>query len=219
MASMEDLVATINGGMHVGQQGADLKDLHVSDVVHLSLDVVSTPFSPIPYQALLSLCFDVRRSSLKPFIPPSLSTDPSLLKQQPICLPTDPYLRHPLLHHGTMRSLSLKASSKALLQTNGVVHIDKTGIRRQGREKRVFRYRLLDKVEALAGRMYRAEVLGRDRITRRFCRCERVRRRWVGLGMMRSSLCGRKMGTRAGMGSGRGKGGSVASGSVSFHEQ
>jgi hypothetical protein len=30
MASMEDLIATISGGLHAGQQGNDLKDLHVS---------------------------------------------------------------------------------------------------------------------------------------------------------------------------------------------
>lgn len=29
MASMEDLIATISGGMHVGQQANDLKDLQV----------------------------------------------------------------------------------------------------------------------------------------------------------------------------------------------
>ncbi|WOO77344.1 uncharacterized protein LOC62_01G000934 [Vanrija pseudolonga] len=28
MASMDDLIATINGGMHVGQQSGDLKELH-----------------------------------------------------------------------------------------------------------------------------------------------------------------------------------------------
>lgn len=32
MASMEDLIATISGGLHAGQQGNDLKDLHVSEV-------------------------------------------------------------------------------------------------------------------------------------------------------------------------------------------
>lgn len=30
MASMDDLIATINGGLHAGQNGNDLKDLHVS---------------------------------------------------------------------------------------------------------------------------------------------------------------------------------------------
>ena len=30
MASMDDLIATISGGLHAGQNGSDLKDLHVS---------------------------------------------------------------------------------------------------------------------------------------------------------------------------------------------
>jgi len=32
---MEDLIATISGGMQVGQQGSDLKDLHVSTLLHV----------------------------------------------------------------------------------------------------------------------------------------------------------------------------------------
>lgn len=30
MASIEDLIATISGGLHAGQQGNDIRDLHVS---------------------------------------------------------------------------------------------------------------------------------------------------------------------------------------------
>lgn len=42
MASMEDLIATINGGMHVGQQGSDLKDLHVRFPILVSLATLTT---------------------------------------------------------------------------------------------------------------------------------------------------------------------------------
>ncbi|CAD6570811.1 MAG: hypothetical protein TREMPRED_006030, partial [Tremellales sp. Tagirdzhanova-0007] len=47
-ASMEDLVATINGGMHVGQEGADLKDLHAK--LAKTLHPIIPTHRPIPPQ-------------------------------------------------------------------------------------------------------------------------------------------------------------------------
>ena len=44
MASMDDLIATINGNLHAGQQGEDLKELHVRiPLCPLYIDQTLTP--------------------------------------------------------------------------------------------------------------------------------------------------------------------------------
>ncbi|GFZ45230.1 hypothetical protein JCM24511_02956 [Saitozyma sp. JCM 24511] len=46
MASMEDLIATISGGLHAGQQGNDLKDLHAKLAQTLHPSIPPQPYRP-----------------------------------------------------------------------------------------------------------------------------------------------------------------------------
>lgn len=42
MASIEDLIATISGGLHAGQQGNDIRDLHVSFLARFPIPTCPT---------------------------------------------------------------------------------------------------------------------------------------------------------------------------------
>lgn len=52
MASMDDLIATINGGLHAGQNGNDLKDLHAK--LAQTLQATKAPYRPIPPPTITS---------------------------------------------------------------------------------------------------------------------------------------------------------------------
>jgi len=83
MATMEDLIATISGGMHVGQEGYDLRALQEYLAQHISHPPLGMPLSPsAPYrrvQSSRSTSTTRKTSSL----PPSYQIDTNTASAQP----------------------------------------------------------------------------------------------------------------------------------------
>lgn len=88
MASMEDLIATISGGMHVGQQANDLKDLQVCPLSYFVLCSIARAYHTDSFYRQ-----NCRRRSTRPF----QLIDPSHLPTRTTTpIPTRP--SHQLLH-------------------------------------------------------------------------------------------------------------------------